>query len=258
MIQTASIGQRLTLLLAGVAAALSLLSWGMVTSLAAQAAARAQDNVLAASTTTIAETLRSDQGQVRLELPYAAFAMLGAISEDRVFYRVVAGEVLTGYDDLPAPGTGAKGQVVFDTGRYRGAAIRMASVTRLVLAGADRVAVTVSVAQTRDGVDAVTSDISRQAGGLSVAFFLVAVAMSAIAARTSLRPLTEVAAAVSRRGPSDLRPLLRAGACRPCPAAGRAQPADGALAIVHPPVRGFHRRSRAPRAHAVGHGAHAG
>ena len=63
----------------------------MVTSLAAQAAARTQDNVLAASATTIAETLRSEQGAVRLELPYAAFAMLGAISEDRVYYRVSAG-----------------------------------------------------------------------------------------------------------------------------------------------------------------------
>ena len=76
MIHTASIGQRLTLLLAGVAALLSLLSWGMVRSLAAQAAAHTQDNVLAASATTIAETLRSEQGAVRLELPYAAFAML--------------------------------------------------------------------------------------------------------------------------------------------------------------------------------------
>ena len=211
MIHTASIGQRLTLLLAGVAALLSLLSWGMVTSLAAQAAARTQDNVLAASATTIAETLRSEQGAVRLELPYAAFAMLGAISEDRVYYRVSAGDrVLTGYDDLPAPVPGVTGQVVFDTGRYRGAPIRLASVMRVVLAGADRVAVTVTVAQTRDGVDAVTSDISRLAGGLSVVFFFVAVALSAIAARMSLRPLNQIAASVSRRGPGDLRPLSRA------------------------------------------------
>lgn len=210
MNRTASIGERLTLLLAGVAAALSLLSWGMVTSLATQAAARTQDNVLAASTTTIAETLRSEQGEVRLEVPYAAFAMLGAISEDRVFYRVDAGGLmLTGYDDLPTPSDGAFGQVVFDTGSYRGAAIRMASVKRLVLVGIERVAVTVTVAQTRDGVDAVASEISWLAGVLSVAFFLVAVALSVVAVRLSLRPLNTVAAAVSRRGPSDLRPLMR-------------------------------------------------
>jgi len=124
---TASIGQRLTLLLAGVAALLSLLSWGMVSSLATEAAARTQDNVLAASTTTIAETLRSEQGELRLELPYAAFAMLGAISEDRVFYRVSAGERdLTGYSDLPPASSGPIGQIVFDTGQFSGETIRMA------------------------------------------------------------------------------------------------------------------------------------
>jgi two-component system sensor histidine kinase TctE len=205
-----SIGQRLTLLLAGVAALLSLLSWGMVTGLARQAADRNQDNVLAASVTTIAETLRSEQGDVRLELPYAAFAMLGAISEDRVFYRVTAADrMLTGYDDLPTPSEGAPGQVVFDTGDYSGAAIRMASVTRLVLAGTEPVPVTVTVAQTRNGVGAIASELSRLAAILSVAFFVVAVTLSAFAARTSLRPLNEFAAAVLRRGPSDLRPLLR-------------------------------------------------
>lgn len=210
MIQTASIGRRLTLLLAGVAALLSVLSWSMVTSLAAKAAARTQDNVLAASATTIAETLRSEQGDLRLELPYAAFAMLGAVSEDRVYYRVSAGgTVLTGYDDLPAPTPSVTGQVMHDTGRYRGASIRLASVMRVVLAGSERMAVTVTVAQTRDGVAAVTSDISRLAGILSVAFFFVAVALSAIAARMSLRPLNEVAASVARRGPADLRPLMR-------------------------------------------------
>ena len=89
-----SIGRRLTLLLAGVAALLSILSWSMVTQMARQAAARTQDNVLAASATTIAETLRTEGGEVRLELPYSAFSMLGAISEDRVFYRVTVGEAL--------------------------------------------------------------------------------------------------------------------------------------------------------------------
>lgn len=210
-VETVSIGKRLTLLLAGVAALLSLLSWGMVTGLAREATQRTQDNVLAASATTIAETLRSEQGEVRLELPYAAFAMLGAISEDRVFYRVVAGgTTLTGYDDLPQPEPGRQGQVMFDTANYGGAPIRIASISRLVLAGDGPVLVTVTVGQTRDGVGAIAAELSRLAAILSVAFFLFAVGLSAFVAQTSLRPLNEIAAAVSRRGPSDLRPLQRA------------------------------------------------
>jgi len=112
-----SIRRRLTFLLAGVAALLSVLSWSMVSSFARQAAERTQDNILAASATIIAETLRSEAGEIRLELPYAAFSMLGAVSEDRVFYRVDAGgQTLTGYPGL-TPGTAPPfpGQVVFDS-----------------------------------------------------------------------------------------------------------------------------------------------
>ena len=213
MKSTGSIGRRLTLLLAGVAALLSVLSWWMVTSLARQAAERTQDNVLAASVSTIAETLRSEQGEIRLELPYSAFSMLGAISEDRVFYRVAAGDtLLTGYEDLPVPAEGpsSRGRVIFETAEFSGEEIRMATISRPVQAGAQPVTVTVSVAQTRGGVASISADLSRLAAVLSVAFFLVAVSLSALAARTSLRPLNEIAAAVSRRGPSDLRPLRRA------------------------------------------------
>lgn len=213
MTGTGSIGRRLTFLLAGVAALLSVLSWWMVTGLARQAAERTQDNVLAASVTTIAETLRSEQGEVRLELPYSAFSMLGAISQDRVFYRVTDGtRVLTGYADLPVPTEleAVVGQVVFDTGEYSGEEVRMATVTRLVLAGTQPVPVTVTVAQTRGGVASISAELSQLAALLSVAFFLVAVTLSGFAARASLRPLNEIAAAVSRRGPSDLRPLRRA------------------------------------------------
>ena len=205
-----SIRRRLTLLLAAVAALLSLLSWGMVTALAREAVQRTQDNVLAASITAIAETLRSEQGEIRLELPYAAFAMLGAISEDRVFYHVMANdETLTGYADLPTTQAGQQGQIMFDTGDYRGAAIRLATTTRVISTMDGPKLVTVTVGQTRDGAGAVAAELSQLAAILSVAFFAVAVALSAAVATTSLRPLNDIAAAVSRRGPSDLRPLQR-------------------------------------------------
>ncbi|MBS1302600.1 sensor histidine kinase [Loktanella sp. SALINAS62] len=210
MTKSQSIGRRLTLLLAAVAAVLSVLSWAMVTVLAREATQRTQDNVLAASVTTIAETLRSEQAEVRLELPYAAFAMLGAISQDLVFYRVTANDrTLTGYDDLPSFETGRQGQVMFHTANYRSVPIRMAATTRLISVGDGQTQVTVTVAQTRDGVGAIAADLSQLAAFFSLAFFAVAVGLSAVVAATSLRPLNEIAAAVSRRGPSDLRPVQR-------------------------------------------------
>ncbi len=201
----------MTVLLALVAAVLSLVSWLTVSSFARQAAERTQDNILAASATIIAETLRSEGGQVRLELPYAAFAMLGAVSEDRVFYHIATpGEMLTGYEGLTAASTAPRpGEVAFETIEYLDVSLRMVRMTRMVLAGNEPVPVTVSLAQTRNGIGTIAADLSQTAAALSVAFFLLAVALSAFVAQTSLRPLNELAQAVARRGPNDLRPLRR-------------------------------------------------
>lgn len=206
-----SIGQRLTILLAGIAAVLAILSWWMVSSFAREAAARTQDNVLIASATTIAEALRSEQGTILLELPYSAFAMLDAIGEDRVFYRVAAnGETLTGYDDLIPPATPERpGDITVRTIAYRGDQLRSVTVRRTVLAGQQPVPVLVTVAQTRTGVEAIGSGLSRTAALLSVALFILAVGLGAFAARNALKPLNSFAQAVTRRGPSDLRPLRR-------------------------------------------------
>ncbi len=206
-----SIGQRLTILLAGIAAVLAILSWWMVTSFAREAAEQTQDNVLVASATTIAEALRSEQGTILLELPYSAFAMLDAIGEDRVFYRVAAdGETLTGYADLIPPSAPKRpGDVTVRTMDYRGDQVRTVSVSRTVLAGQQPVPVLVTVAQTRTGVEAIGSGLSRTAAVLSVALFVLAVGLGAVAAGNALQPLNSFAQAVARRGPSDLRPLRR-------------------------------------------------
>lgn len=206
-----SIARKLTLFLAAIVALLALVSWGMVTSFAREAAGRTQDNILAASATSIAETLRSEGGQVRLELPYAAFSMLGAISEDRVFYRVAAGdEVLTGYPDLEGPMAGP-GEVAFATIGYRDVSVRAVSVMRVILSDGEAVPITVTLAQTRDGVQGIAAGLSRRAAFLSVGVFVLAVGLSAFAVRASLRPLNTMAQNVATRGPSDLRPLRRRG-----------------------------------------------
>ena len=206
-----SIGRRLMILLAGVAAVLVILSWWMVTSFAREAAEQTQDNVLVASATTIAEALRSEQGTILLELPYSAFAMLDAIGEDRVFYRVSAeGKTLTGYDDLSTPTAPRRpGDVTVRTMNYRGDAVRAVTVQRTVLANQVPVPVLVTVAQTRTGVEAIGSELSQTAAGLSVALFALAIGLGTVAAGNALKPLNSFAQAVSRRGPSDLRPLRR-------------------------------------------------
>src|SRR5690606_30539265 len=67
------------------------------------AADRSYDRLLSGSALSIAETLTITEGEIRVDLPYAALDMLSAAPDDRVFYRVIGpdGDTVTGYDDLP-------------------------------------------------------------------------------------------------------------------------------------------------------------
>ncbi len=202
-----SIRRRLVLQLAAIAALLSLAFFLGVRAVAERAAADTQDNILAASASSIAEALYSERGKIRLDLPYSALSMLGTISQDRVFYRIIdADTTITGYDDLPVLASSGTGPD-FYTFPYRGEDVRQVVLTRAVSTGDAIKEVTVAVAQTRLGLAAVSSRITATATAVGVLFFLVATALSLFAAQTALRPLNTMAASVTRRGPNDLRPV---------------------------------------------------
>jgi len=197
-----SIRRRLVVQLIAIAALLSLAFFLAVRGVAEQAAIRAQDEVLAASATSIADALYTEGGQVRLELPYSALSMLGAIGEDRVFYNVLAnGSTLTGYADLPS--ATPRGGLAFDTIAYRGDDLRTVTITRQLSAGS----VQIVVGQTRLGLAAVSSQITTTATLIGAAFFAVAITLSLWAAQTAIAPLDRLAQSIARRGPNDLRPM---------------------------------------------------
>jgi len=206
---TRSIRTRLFLQLAAISALLSVALFLVVRGLAETAAEATQDGILAASATSIADALRSEDGEITLDLPYSALSMLGTTNDDRVFYKVeVNDETLTGYDDLPPPSQSPTiSENTFATFYYRGDEVRMVSASRTVSAGGVPSNVLISVAQTRLGLAAISQRISAIATGIGLVFFLVASALSLLAARSALRPLKEMTAAITRRGPADLRPL---------------------------------------------------
>lgn len=181
---------------------MSLAFFFAVRGVAEQAAVRAQDEVLAASATSIADALYTEGGQVRLELPYSALSMLGSISEDRVFYRIILGDdTLTGYADLPSAAPAR--DPVFSTFAYRGDELRAVTIARELSAGQ----VQIVVAQTRLGLAAVSSQITTTATLIGVAFFAVAITLSLWAAQIAIAPLDRLAGSIARRGPNDLRPM---------------------------------------------------
>jgi two-component system, OmpR family, sensor histidine kinase TctE len=201
-----SIRGRLFLQLVGVAAVLSLAFFLVVRGVAERAAEGTQDDILLASATAIADSLRSEDGQITLDLPYSALSMLGTISDDRVFYRIVsAGQTLTGYPDLPlSDPIPVLGQPEFVTLTYRGDTVRSASVVRAVGPATDSQALIVTVAQTRLGLAAISQRITTTATGVGIGFFLLATLLSLWASHLALRPIVRMANAVARRGPKDL------------------------------------------------------
>lgn len=207
-----SIQRRLIYQLAAIAALLSLVFFLSLRTIAQQAAIDTQDKILAASATSIADALYSERGAVRLELPYSALSMLGTVSEDRVFYRVIVdGQTLTGYDNLSVPDKLPDSQhPVFGTYDFKGEQVRAVTVLRAVSIDGQAKTVSVIVAQTQLGLAAISARITSRAMIIGIGFFLVATALSLLAAQHSLAPLKRLTGSVTRRGPNDLRPLVNA------------------------------------------------
>lgn len=206
-----SLRRRLVFQLFGVAVILSLLLYVTVQEVASRAAETTLDNILGASASSIADQLRSADAGIVIDIPYSAFSMLGSISEDRVFYRVVRDDLtLTGYEDLPLPDDGRLGDgPSYYTVEYRNTNVRVAAVSRVIPIENQSAEILVLVAQTRLGQGAITSRVANTAAALGIGFFLLAMILSLITAESAIRPLRQVAESVARRGPRDLQQIRR-------------------------------------------------
>ena len=207
-----SIRQRLVLILLVVAAVLAGLLYLSVRTVADAAVETTQDAILGAATVAIAEELRGGEDGITVEIPYAAFSMLGATGQDRVFYRILVGEeTVTGYADLPLPNTSLSGLTpTFTSQVYQGVTVRTGAVSRSVLVDGTSQVVTVLVAQTRTAQEAISRQMANRAAALGLGFFAFAAILSIFTARSVLTPLNRLAEAMGRRGPQDLRPVERA------------------------------------------------
>ncbi|KIC49871.1 sensor histidine kinase [Tateyamaria sp. ANG-S1] len=206
-----SLRRRLTWTLIGGAAVLAVLFYLVVRTYAQQIAQQGQDRILEASLTSLMDAAVVREGQVEVDVPYAAFAMLDTAADDRVFYAIHQGaELLTGYDGLVEGPFAAMAGPVFDTVGFAGTDLRLARLTRVLPASPAPVMLTVSVAQTRDSLAGTLWAISVNAALFGGAFFVLAAGMALWTSRSTMRPLSQMAEAVARRGPRDLRPVVRA------------------------------------------------
>lgn len=204
-----SLKRRLVLQLLVVAAILSVVMFLTIRTVAYQVAENAQDNILGASVTAIADELHPENEGIGIDIPYSSISMLGALSDDSVYYRIVAGSLtITGYDDLPSSNfENTTNGPFFYTDVYRGNNVRIGALSRTITVENKPVNVLVLVAQTQRGQDAVIAQISNTAAGIGVGFFVLAGLLSWIAAQSALLPIKVLTRSLQRRGPHDLSPL---------------------------------------------------
>ncbi|MEO3431323.1 sensor histidine kinase [Pelagibius sp. CAU 1746] len=208
--ETWSLRRRLLGQLLLVFSGLAVLLYLSVQAVAGRAADSTQDTILGASAIAIAEQVRVTEGEVTVDLPYAALEMLGLAGEDRVFYRIATsgGQLITGYQDLP-PGAQPEQEDTprFFTTRYRGDTVRVATARRSILTSDQRATVLITVAQTREAFGTLTTNIALSAAGVGLGFLALAGLLTWVAINRALKPVHEIERAIAERASDDFSPL---------------------------------------------------
>jgi len=176
-----------------------------------RAANRSYDHLLVSSALSIVDSVALAEGEWQVDLPYAALDLLAMAPEDRVFYRVfdARGRTITGYGDLPRapslPRPGAPPQL-FDAA-YSGEQVRFVVVARRVSSASAQDAVWVQVGQTRRARASLAQDVVWHALVAIALLSLLSLALVWLGVYRALRPLHKIERDLSRREPSDLKPL---------------------------------------------------
>jgi two-component system sensor histidine kinase TctE len=175
-----------------------------------RAANRSYDHLLVSSALSILDSVALAGGQWQVDLPYAALDLLAMAPEDRVFYRVydAQGRTITGYGDLPTPQVLISGSapLLFDAD-YSGERVRFVVVARPVSSAAGQAEVRVQVGQTRRARDALARTVVINALAAIAVLSLLSLALVGLGVHRALRPLRRIESDLSRREPSDLKPL---------------------------------------------------
>ena len=186
----------------------------------------AYDRTLLASAKSIGELLEisGDAGSPRLKstVVYSALEPFEADNRSRMFFKVTgfAGEIVTGFDDLPAARTDAAetnlyaALVSFYDDRYLGVPVRMAVLLQPVAGLGGQGMATIQVAETLE----LRHTLARQLlidtlWQQALLVVLIAAVVVAVVQRAT-RPVRELSARLSARAENDLSPVDAADAPR--------------------------------------------
>lgn len=179
---------------------------------AAEAAEEAFDRVLGAAALSIADTVQYENGNVIVDIPYSAFAILGMSRFNRVFYRVVApnGDIITGSPILGLEIPHATGpELRVATSSIRGEAVRIAAVGRFRSDAHSGQSgwIDVMVGETQEARTELARQLAFNAIGPLVLLAVLAFGMIWYSIRRAFEPLRMLETSLQARSRTDLSPI---------------------------------------------------
>ncbi|MBN7778499.1 sensor histidine kinase N-terminal domain-containing protein [Nitratireductor aquimarinus] len=179
---------------------------------AATAADEAFDRVLEAAALSIADTVAYVDGEVTVDIPYSAFAILGTSRLNRIFYRVAApdGEIVTGDPVLGLDMGSSRGSGIrFMNSEMQNEPIRLAAVSRYRSDASTGEAgwIDVFVGETREARSQLAGRLTRDALLPVIAIAVCAFGMVWVGIRLAFSPLRSIERVLAHRSPSNLEPV---------------------------------------------------
>ncbi len=202
-----SIKNRLLIQLGFVAFAISLCVFLITRIVVSQAITATQDGLLTTSIQSVIDKIYVVENTVSVDLPYDTFSLLGAVGEDRIFYRIdESGQFLTGYSDFPMPNKfGNIQEPEFSNLKYMGETLRMAAIENIVFAMDKPHELRIIIAQSQNFQKSIASRISSNLILITFFFFMIAILFAFLTANLTIKPIDLFAKDVKMRGPNNLR-----------------------------------------------------
>ena len=201
-----SIKQRLVLQLVIVSILIAFSLFFLIKNITNQVMTTTQDRLLTASLNSIIDKFYTSNKDISLDLPYDTFSLLGAISEDKLFYKINYNDkFLTGYQKFPMVlKYGNLRKPIFYNLIFENEKIRVAAIKHSIYVNGKKNLLFIKIGQTLNFQSSISSQITNNLLLIILIFLVLSIILVLLATRISLQPITLLANDLNKRKPNDL------------------------------------------------------
>ena len=201
-----SIKQRLVLQLGIVTILIAFSLFFLLKNITNQIMTTTQDRLLTASLNSIIDKFYTSNKDISLDLPYDTFSLLGAISEDKLFYKIDYNDkFLTGYQKFPMVlKYGNLRKPIFYDLIFENEKIRVAAIKHSIYVNGKKNLLFIKIGQTLNFQSSISSQITNNLLLIILIFMVLSIILVLLATRIALQPITLLANDLNKRKPNDL------------------------------------------------------